>query len=57
MNNICTSLLNKLITGESSNYATLIMKATILDKSDTSSPNGLSCSSILEKLILILETT
>ena len=58
MNNICTSLSNKLITGESSNYATLIMKATILDKSDTSLPNGLSCSSILhEKLILILETT
>jgi hypothetical protein len=36
---ICTSLSNKLITGESSNYATLIMKATILDKSDTSLPN------------------
>jgi hypothetical protein len=39
MNNICTNLSNKLITGESSNYVALIMKATILDKSDTSLPN------------------
>jgi hypothetical protein len=39
MNNICTRLSIKLITGESSNYATLIIKATILDISDTSLPN------------------
>jgi hypothetical protein len=34
MNNICTRLSNKLIIGEFSNYATLIMKVAILDKSD-----------------------
>jgi hypothetical protein len=34
-NNICIRLLNKLKIGESSKYAALIMKATILDKSDT----------------------
>ena len=39
MNNLCTRLSNKLITGESRNYATLIMKVAILDKSDTSLPN------------------
>jgi hypothetical protein len=39
MNNIYTSLSYNLITGESSNYATLIMKVAILDKSDTSLPN------------------
>jgi hypothetical protein len=39
MNNLCIRLSNKLITGESRNYATLIMKVAILDKSDTSLPN------------------
>jgi hypothetical protein len=34
-NNICIRLSNKLKIGESSKYATLIMKATICDKSDT----------------------
>jgi hypothetical protein len=43
--------------GESSKYATLTMKATILDKGDIILPDELTCSSILhEKLILILET-
>jgi hypothetical protein len=32
MNNLCTRLSNKLIIGESSNYATLIMKTAFLDK-------------------------
>jgi hypothetical protein len=39
MNNICIRLSNKLITGESSNNATLIMRDAIQDKSDTSLPN------------------
>jgi hypothetical protein len=33
------ALSNKLKIGESSKYATLIMKATILDKSDITLPN------------------
>jgi hypothetical protein len=33
------ALLNKLKIGESSKYATLIMKATILDKNDITLPN------------------
>jgi hypothetical protein len=33
------ALSNKLKIGESSKYATLIMKATTLDKSDTTLPN------------------
>jgi hypothetical protein len=37
--NICIRLSNKLKIGESSKYATLIMKATILDKSDITLPN------------------
>jgi hypothetical protein len=57
MNNICTSLSNNLITGESNNYATVIMKAKSLIKVILLYQIGLSCSSILyEKLILILET-
>jgi hypothetical protein len=34
--NICTSLSNKLITRESGNYTTLIIKVAILDKGDIS---------------------
>jgi hypothetical protein len=39
MNNLCIRLSNKLITEESRNYATLIMKVAILHKSGTSLPN------------------
>jgi hypothetical protein len=35
MNNLCTRLSNKLIIGESSNYATLIMKTAFLDYVET----------------------
>jgi hypothetical protein len=38
-NNICIRLSNKLKIGESSKYATSIMKATIIDKSDITLPN------------------
>jgi hypothetical protein len=56
-NNICIRLSNKLKIGESNKYATLIMKATILDRSDITLPIGLICSSILhEKLIIMHET-
>jgi hypothetical protein len=53
----CTRLSNKLMLGESSKYAILIMKVAIQEKVILLYQNGLSCSSILyEKLILILET-
>jgi hypothetical protein len=56
-NNICIRLSNKLNIGESNKYATLIMKAAILDRSDITLPIGLICSSIIhEKLILMHET-
>jgi hypothetical protein len=43
--------------GESNKYATLTMKATILDKSDIIYQVGLKCSSMpYEKLVLIHET-
>jgi hypothetical protein len=56
-NNICIRLSNNLKIGESSKYATLIMKAKILDRSDITFPIGLICSNIVhEKLILMHET-
>jgi hypothetical protein len=40
-NNIGIRSLNKLKMGESSKYATLTMRATILDKGDVILPRGI----------------